>query len=242
MKALIIKSLGPLASLAYQERHIVHWSGDECRLPHELVDAALVELANDLDGEVASGDLSSAERDALARCFETLCLHAAALAFDAVDADELVHKNEHWLIVRYVAIETLAVLGSSVAEWERNNVPGSVPPVATVNALADERFRSDRLLVAREGERAMLLSDLADILTLRLRAARDFDEAVAEIMGELWGLGHELRRIEGSDARELWAPPKRDVARQAPGISIDLQRSGVAAVCWVSSPRDPRSN
>ena len=88
----------------------------------------MVELANDLDNETAAGEMSPSEREALARCFEVLCLHAAALSFDSVDADDLVHNNEHWLIIRYVAIETLAALGSSVDEWERNNVPSSLSP------------------------------------------------------------------------------------------------------------------
>jgi hypothetical protein len=236
MKTLLIKALGPLASLAYQERHLVHWSGDECRLPRELIDTAVVELGDQLDHPTA-GDLSADERHTIEHCFEVLCLHATALSFeDIIDMDELVHKNEHWLIIRYMATDTLVALGSSVQEWERNNIPGSVPPIGPGTALAIDSFGADRLLVTTDVERSRVLSDLASVLTARLRVARDFDEAVAEITAELWGLGHDLERIERTEDREVWSP-EGAIWPNSPGIAIELHRSGIATVRWAEARR-----
>src|SRR5258708_16169844 len=141
MKPLIINALGPLASRVYQACHVARWVGEDSRLPHELVDRALLELSDDLDSEVAMRGFSTEERYALSRCFEVLRVHAAAMSFDAVDAGELISISEHWLAIRSMAAETLLAMGSSTSEWERTNLDAN----EAATALSSERFSPEQL-------------------------------------------------------------------------------------------------
>jgi hypothetical protein len=110
-------TLAYLASLAVQERFIVHATADQYLLPEELIDGALnfkIFLAT------FPKETSAAELAALTQFSESL-----DAAVDAIDlgpdttSESLIHHDPAWASVRDAARKCLDALGFDLPGWEK---------------------------------------------------------------------------------------------------------------------------
>lgn len=89
---------------------------------------------------------------------------------------------------------------------------------------------------AGERERAELCKALSHALSVRIRAARSFHEGVAQLIGELRDLGHDLWSFDESDDVEIWSSDYQQPS--APGIVVTFHPDRVL-VEWSSvGPQD----
>jgi hypothetical protein len=70
--------------------------------------------------------------------------------------------------------------------------------------LKREDFGAEELESSDDADR---IKRLAAELSARLEAASDFDEGIAEIIAELWALGHDLWNLDRTEDCEIWGPP-----------------------------------
>lgn len=112
-----IQTLAQLASVAVQDKYIVHGTKDKYLVPEDLLESAF-----DFERliRIFGSELSQAEGEALARFPQVVRERALAVQLDgAVDNAALVYADPAWLEIPSAAATCLATVGFDLREWER---------------------------------------------------------------------------------------------------------------------------
>ncbi len=93
--------------------------------------------------------------------------------------------------------------GEELDRFERaRGLEQPVPPVSREM----QPFAKSELDTLSPADRLARCSALGDLLTLRIRTARNFHSAVRAAVSELRALGHDLWSFDESDDFEIWCP------------------------------------
>jgi hypothetical protein len=95
--------------------------------------------------------------------------------------------------------------------------------------LTVERFSKREFDALSELERHTRCEELGQVLVARIKDAPNFHSAVASVVSDLRGLGHDLWSFDESDDMEAWCP---DYSKPSgPGLVITLYPDDVD-VAW----------